>query len=1112
MPAVHLEFPAFVQITQHAKKRHYRVHPLFDPSLHGLGRTFDKAVRACAEDVRRTFRGWVSDRDSVERLQWLALCPDYRVDTPELVLGRGAQTLHDAVTVVTFTVGAHRYGCLPRFDSAVFAAPAGLRWSAYLEYVQTAVDAQLRARRKEAAPARLDPTVFAKAKGDFVTNVRATVQIKRGSFDFDTSLGDWFFSRMPGHREFSGAAELPKVAADLTHAFPDELKRALVADDRLGPLLRVLDSREPPPTVLLGPSGSGRTTLLHEAIATRLETVEGALDKAPKTWLLDPTRITAGMSIIGQWQRRADAIFTWLVERRKKTYHLDGPDALYVDNPVALTRMGRSAGSDLALSAVLRPWLEARRFPVILEATPEEWGRIEEEDRSFADLFQVLRVDAPPRERALRIVLRQRARIERTQEVELTRDGVARAVELAERYPSHKVLPGSVLDRLERLALRLPRSTIDRDVVDEAFLKASGLRLEIVDRDKPLGAAELRADLAKGLIGQEAALDALTAAIQQLRAGVTDPGRPMGSLLLVGPTGVGKTEAAKVLCKALYTEPEHLVRFDMNEYVDAGAASRLIGGLAHPEGQLTSRIRHQPFCVLLLDEIEKAHPSVHDLLLQLLDEGRLTDARGRLVRFTQCVVVLTSNVGARKAAHSMGFDGGEQKLEQTYRAAIGQAFRPEFVNRIDRIVVFRPLGPADIRQVAELQLARLLQRDGFLRRTTLLRVSEAAMDAIATSGFDARMGARSMKRALESQIVSLVADAVVSLPPEQPVVLSADVDDDGLALDARPLPFVPTSDATSLSEQAEDVEQPALVAFETRVLTELIAHLDRHVDPDSALVASAGPGGVEVATGEERVLRSAAHEMLEELHPTPGERKLPEVRPGAVRSRARPYSRGRHRWNQHPRFWDRLAHARIRDYLHSCLQERAVHGERWVDTGLERLAQLHYGVQFVGRDGPAGARVILRTLTGGAGDLAALVAAYRRLRTDEHAPGVLDRDRPLQWLAGGQTVALPGAGMYELLASERGVHLLYPELGPPVAVQVTVVPWVDGDKTIPPPDLPEAVVRVYCPPGTAGELGSVADARSGQVVPWDAFDHRCLSAWLYMALPEALRLALPGGP
>ncbi len=233
------------------------------------------------------------------------------------------------------------------------------------------------------------------------------------------------------------------------------------------------------------------------------------------------------------------------------------------------------------------------------------------------------------------------------------------------------------------------------------------------------------------LIGQQEAIEALSDFVHLIKAKLCDPGKPLGSLFFIGPTGVGKTHAAKVLCEYIMGDEKQLMRFDMNEYVDEWALQRLIGDKDQPEGLLTGKVRYQPFGVLLFDEIEKAHPLIHDLLLQVLYDGRLTDSLGQTTDFTNTIIIMTSNLGAEKVASQLGFEIKGKDDSSIYRSAIEDFFRPEFVNRIDKIIAFQPLQKDQIRSIARLQIKELLQRDGFLRRNTILNISHEALGWVA---------------------------------------------------------------------------------------------------------------------------------------------------------------------------------------------------------------------------------------------------------------------------------------------------------------------------------------------------------------------------------------------
>ncbi len=264
------------------------------------------------------------------------------------------------------------------------------------------------------------------------------------------------------------------------------------------------------------------------------------------------------------------------------------------------------------------------------------------------------------------------------------------------------------------------------------------------------------------VVGQDEAVRLVSDAIRRSRAGLADPNRPLGSFLFLGPTGVGKTELCKALAEFLFDSEEHLVRVDMSEYMEKHSVSRLIGAppgyVGYEEGgQLTEQVRRKPYSVILLDEIEKAHPDVFNVLLQVLDDGRMTDGQGRTVDFKNTVLVMTSNLGSHDIQRMAGQD--DDLIKEAVMGEVRKAFRPEFVNRIDEIVVFHALDARHIASIARIQLKRLEQR--LAAQEMKLEVSEAALAEIAKAGFDPLYGARPLKRAIQQQIENPVAKLVL---------------------------------------------------------------------------------------------------------------------------------------------------------------------------------------------------------------------------------------------------------------------------------------------------------------------------------------------------------------
>jgi ATP-dependent Clp protease ATP-binding subunit ClpB len=285
--------------------------------------------------------------------------------------------------------------------------------------------------------------------------------------------------------------------------------------------------------------------------------------------------------------------------------------------------------------------------------------------------------------------------------------------------------------------------------------------------------------LHRRVIGQDEAVTAVSDAIRRSRAGLSDPNRPIGSFLFMGPTGVGKTELCKALAEFMFDTEEAMVRIDMSEFMEKHSVARLIGAppgyVGYEEGgYLTEAVRRRPYSVILMDEIEKAHPEVFNILLQVLDDGRLTDGHGRTVDFRNAVVVMTSNLGSQRIQSLAG--EGYDRMKKAVMEVVGQHFRPEFINRVDEMVVFHPLEPAQIREIAVIQLAHLRRRlEG---HSYGLMVSDEALDVLAEAGFDPVYGARPLKRAIQQQIENPLAQKILAgdIAPRE-VVLTGEVVD-----------------------------------------------------------------------------------------------------------------------------------------------------------------------------------------------------------------------------------------------------------------------------------------------------------------------------------------------
>lgn len=519
-------------------------------------------------------------------------------------------------------------------------------------------------------------------------------------------------------------------------------------------VLNTLAAERGASVLLVGPSGVGKTAIMHEVVRRiREEQCPESLRKR-QVWSTTANQLIAGCMFVGSWQEKLQNV----VDEVKRRRHL-----LHMEDVTELLDAGRSSSGDDNMAQFLRPLLADGTVVLVGETTAERLRVAETRDPGFLSTFRIIQVEETSDDTTLSILTAVAAGLEQRLKVRIEPGASQVGAELTRRFQPYRACPGKAVQFLERAAADAAgaageeRPVITRQQAVRAFARYSGLPEFLLSDHLTLDTEGLRRHFSERLIGQPEAVETVTDLVTVVKAGLNDPNKPLGCYFFVGPTGVGKTEMVKALAEYLFGSADRVLRFDMSEYSLPHTVATLIGGGAGgAEGELTKRIRLQPFSVVLLDEFEKADPAIYDLMLQVLGEGRLTDAAGHTADFRSAIVIMTSNLGATaRDQRQPGIRlGGEQASSaRHYVDQVERYFRPEFVNRLDRIVAFRPLSEEAMRRIAARELEKLLHREGIRRRNLLLEIDDSVVELLLETGFSPVYGARPLKREIERRVI-----------------------------------------------------------------------------------------------------------------------------------------------------------------------------------------------------------------------------------------------------------------------------------------------------------------------------------------------------------------------
>jgi ATP-dependent Clp protease ATP-binding subunit ClpA len=550
-----------------------------------------------------------------------------------------------------------------------------------------------------------------------------------------------------------GKKLLPKVA----QAIRIKQQAAFGRDEALQQLVKALKGNYFKNILLVGPTGVGKTALVWELARQRKKRriKEEIWETSASILIKELMQDTGWQENLAQLCQEASA----------------SSSILFIRNLMDLFEVGKSEGNSISMAEYLRPFLSNGTLQLITECTEEELAQIELQSSNYIHLFQKITLEEPQEPKLSDIILKKTTSLASNQNISIEAEAIKEAIRLNKRFTPYAGLPGHPIRFLESLLLhkqmerQQPGQTlvVDKSLILDRFCEETGLPQFIIDPAIPMDGIKVKQHFNEQLYGQEAAVEGVVDMLATVKAALSRTGKPIASFLFVGPTGVGKTELAKILAAFMFGSRDKMTRFDMSEFSNPYDVQRLIGSAYNDDGVLTSAIRKEPFSVLLFDEVEKADPSFYDLLLQLLSEGRLTDNRGKITNFCSTIIIMTSNIGASnlmRGAISWSKDDKAEMLQEHFIGEVQKYFRPELYNRIDQVIPFAPLDAFTVRFVVEREITQLRKREGIKHRRMSITIREAVYDFLAHKGFDSKYGARHLQRVIRAELVIPLAQSL----------------------------------------------------------------------------------------------------------------------------------------------------------------------------------------------------------------------------------------------------------------------------------------------------------------------------------------------------------------